>query len=108
MAHEPSLDDHQAGVRRELLKMLWAYLNRACNYDTLYKKFYFRYADLQDDYLSDADSDAFAAIHEKLDFVAENPDSMSRRDGWISSEEYRKWMRAFLEGNFVNEARPPG
>src|SRR2546428_12293876 len=108
MDHEPSIDDHHAGVRLELMKMLWAYLNGACNYDTLYKKFYFRYADLHDDSLSVADSDAFGAIHEKMDYVVENPDSMSRLDGWISSEEYRKWLRAFAESNFVNEARPSG
>ncbi len=84
--------------------MLWGFLNRAYDYDALYKKFYFHYADdLQDDSLRDADWDAFGAIHEKMDFVAEDPDMASRRVGWISSEEYRQWLRAFLESHSLND-----
>jgi hypothetical protein len=103
VSHEPSLAERQAGVRGELLEMLWAYLNGASNYDALYKKFYFHYADLPDDALTDADSDTFGVIHEKMDFVAEKPDAVSRRDGWISSEEYRKWLRALLESHSLSD-----
>jgi hypothetical protein len=85
--------------------MLFGFLNGAYDYDALYKKFYFHYADdLHDDSLSDADWDAFGAIHEKMDLVAENPDTASRRDGWISSEEYRRWLRAFLESHSIDDA----
>ena len=74
-----------------------------CDYEALYKNFYFQHADLPDDSLSDADWDTFGAIHEKMDMVAEDPDGASRRDGWISSEEYRKWLRRFLESHFLND-----
>ena len=86
--------------------MLWAFLDGVCDYDTLYKNLYFRYADLPDDSLSDADWDRFGAIHEKMDMVAEEPDEASRRDGWISSGEYRKWLKTFLESHFLNDEAP--
>jgi hypothetical protein len=99
-----SLADRQGAERRELLKMLRAFLDGKSEYDALYKNFYFHYADdLQGDALSDADWDTFGAIHEKMDFVAEDPDAASRRDGWVSSEEYRKWLRKFLESRLGDE-----
>ena len=80
--------------------MLWAFVDEAYNYDALYEKFYFYYAELPDDSLSDADWDTFGAIHEKMDFVAEDADGASRRDGWISGGEYRGWLRTFLKSHF--------
>lgn len=63
-------------------------------FSNFFNDFYFYYADeLPEDALNNQDTDYFGAIHEKLDFVApDEPDSESRRYGWISAKEFRNWL----------------
>ncbi len=79
------------------MAMLRAYLSGASAFDSFYKRFYFYFVDeIHGDALSEADWEFFGAIHDKLDFVAETVDPISRADGWISAKEFKQWLRDYL------------
>jgi hypothetical protein len=89
--------DDQLHERRYLLELLSRFLRHEDDFATFYETFYFHYADdLSDESLSNEDWHFFGAIHEKLDFVAEDPDPQSRKDGWISVGEFRGWLGDLL------------
>ena len=91
MADVPDVAEREA-----LLGLIVSFREGRLSLDEFYRQFYFRYADLPEESMSAKDWDFFGPIHEKLDFVAENPDKLSRRDGWISSSEFKAWLADFL------------
>jgi hypothetical protein len=87
-------------AEREVLRgLLSAFLEGRLGFGEFYQQFYFRFADNDDltpESLGDRDWSFLSGIHEKLDFVAESPDAISRRDGWVSSDEFKKWLGELL------------
>jgi hypothetical protein len=92
-------EDSIQAERQVLRGLVSAFRQGRLRFDEFYKQFYFRFADNDDltpESLGDKDWALFSAIHEKLDFVAESPDAISRRDGWTSAEEFKEWLEELL------------
>ncbi len=47
---------------------------------------------IPDDLLSDTESEFFASVQEKLDWVDESPDIGSQNAGWLNHEQFVEWL----------------
>jgi len=81
------------------MDLLSRFVHQKDDFATFHKSFYFHFADdIRDDSFTDDDWKFFGEIHEKLDMVADDPDPESRKYGWISVHEFRKWLEDLLAG----------
>lgn len=76
---------------------LWELINLLTKKDYTVEVFRDKYydfylEDVPDDALTDDESVLFGSIHEKLDWVDENPNEESRSFGWINNEEFIIWV----------------
>jgi hypothetical protein len=92
-----------ADERDRLLGWLTEYVRGSLSFAEFHERFYYHYVnELVDDSLSRLDWDFFGKIHEKMDFVAPDPDQASRADGWISTKEFKAWVGERLK-SFIQD-----
>ena len=48
--------------------------------------------DIEHDNLTKSEGTFLSEVHEKLDWVDENPDDESRQVGWIDIEQFLSWL----------------
>ena len=90
--------DRHRQERAKLFGWIREFLDSKIGLDDFHRQFYFYFVEeLEDDSLDEPDWRFFEVIQEKLDFVSESPDTESRRYGWISDEDFRKWLCAYVE-----------
>lgn len=49
--------------------------------------------EIPDSALNEQQWNLYGAIHEKSEWVAEDPVLQDRRDGWLDAEEFRVWLK---------------
>ena len=85
-------------------------LDGALTVSEFHDHFYMFFVDeVPDGVLSDRDFSFFCELHEKLDWTAAAPDSVSRGDGWIDEVAYLDWIRkiyaSYVEGRWSERCR---
>lgn len=53
----------------------------------------------EDSNFKEAEEDFLSEIHYELAYVTENPDQIDRKDGFISANEFREWLRDYKNKN---------
>jgi|GEM_PF-5252295 len=95
----PSLTDEEwvtSNNPSKMRLMIQRYLSGEWSFTTFSNVYYDFYIDeISDDELDnlpEVESDFFAEIHEKLDWVHEAPDDESRGYGWIDIKQFNQWL----------------
>lgn len=76
-----------------LLAMIDAVLTRTWSVTEFESSYYDFYLDeVPDQALTEYEHEFFGRVQEQLDLVAEHPDPVSRRDGWMDHPEFLEWL----------------
>jgi len=53
----------------------------------------------EDSNFEEAEENFLSEIHYQLAYVTENPDEIDRKDGFISADEFREWLKDYKQKN---------
>ena len=88
--------------RKELFTLLEKFISQEIDLKGLWNKFYIPYSENNwDRFLDDKEKNAFDEIQEKIDFVSDKPTNEDRRFGYISTDEFRTWLKQRTEHFFT-------
>jgi hypothetical protein len=91
--------------RDELLRMIERLVSGEWSVPEFEAAYYEYYLDeVNDDSLSDRESEFFGAVHEKLDWTDKAPDPESRAYGWVDHDEFREWLQVQLDDFYSDGA----
>ena len=89
-----------AQYRKKILKMPQNLIDGTWSVNEFEKNYFPYFIDeIPNGDLSNEDLDFFGTIQDKLDFTALNPNTESRRYGWISRDEYMIFVKKI---NMIN------
>jgi len=52
--------------------------------------------EIPDTALDEQQWEFYGAIHEKAEWTAPDPPTQDKRDGWLSADEFRAWLRSHV------------
>lgn len=81
------------GQRAQLDLLIEEFLNSSLSFDEFQRRYSELYIDREADRNFQAhDVDYYGGVHEKAEWTAQSPTAEERGYGWLTVDEYRRWL----------------